>query len=47
MSKGKAKKHSAASMNKKSKESTENKGGGKAGAKDRKGGKAGHSKFKW
>ena len=44
---GKAKptKHTAKELAKKAAEATTNKGGGKAGIDDRKGGKAGHSKF--
>eukprot|EP00976_Prorocentrum_cordatum_P095707 1190277-Prorocentrum_minimum.AAC.8 len=45
---GKAKptKHTAKEINKKVAEATTNKGGGKAGAADRKGGAAGHAKYK-
>ena len=45
---GKAKptKHSAKEIAKKVGEATTNKGGGKAGLADRKGGAAGHAKFK-
>ena len=44
---GKAKptKHTAKELAGKFKDATQNKGGGKAGVADRKGGKAGHSKF--
>jgi hypothetical protein len=45
---GKAKptKHTTAEINRKVAEATTNKGGGAAGLADRKGGSAGHSKFK-
>lgn len=43
--KAKPKKHTAKELAGKFKDATQNKGGGKAGAADRKGGKAGHSKF--
>lgn len=45
---GKAKptKHTAKEINKKIAEASTNKGGGKAGLKDRQGGAAGHAKFK-
>jgi len=44
--KAKPKKHTAKEMAKKAKFANQNKGGGKAGAADRKGGKAGHAKLK-
>ena len=44
--KAKPKKHTAKEMAKKAKNANMNKGGGKAGAADRKGGKAGHAKLK-
>mmetsp|Transcript_22153 Transcript_22153/g.31017 ORF Transcript_22153/g.31017 Transcript_22153/m.31017 type:complete len:181 (+) Transcript_22153:203-745(+) len=43
--KGKENKHSKAELAAKLKAATQNKGGGKEGLKDRKGGEAGHSKF--
>jgi hypothetical protein len=45
MGKAKPAKHTAAELAKKAKESTTNKGGGKEGLADRKGGKAGHAKY--
>eukprot|EP01002_Notosolenus_urceolatus_P014423 NODE_5901_length_667_cov_43.543689_g4994_i0.p2 GENE.NODE_5901_length_667_cov_43.543689_g4994_i0~~NODE_5901_length_667_cov_43.543689_g4994_i0.p2 ORF type:complete len:103 (-),score=25.34 NODE_5901_length_667_cov_43.543689_g4994_i0:163-471(-) len=45
MGKAKPAKHTAAELARKTAEATTNKGGGKAGMEDRKGGKAGHSKF--
>mmetsp|Transcript_27025 Transcript_27025/g.45271 ORF Transcript_27025/g.45271 Transcript_27025/m.45271 type:complete len:108 (-) Transcript_27025:12-335(-) len=44
--KGVKTKHSAASLNAKIADALTNKGGGKAGVADRKGGVAGHAKFK-
>eukprot|EP00294_Goniomonas_avonlea_P017959 CAMPEP_0114555792 /NCGR_PEP_ID=MMETSP0114-20121206/8941_1 /TAXON_ID=31324 /ORGANISM="Goniomonas sp, Strain m" /LENGTH=101 /DNA_ID=CAMNT_0001740947 /DNA_START=50 /DNA_END=355 /DNA_ORIENTATION=+ len=43
--KAKPKKHTASEIARKTAEATQNKGGGAAGAQDRQGGKAGHSKF--
>lgn len=45
MAKAKQTKHTAAEIKAKAKASTENKGGGKAGLQDRKGGAVGHAKY--
>uniref|UniRef100_A0A061RGX5 C2H2-type domain-containing protein n=1 Tax=Tetraselmis sp. GSL018 TaxID=582737 RepID=A0A061RGX5_9CHLO len=46
MGKAKPAKHTTKEINKKISDATTNKGGGKAGYEDRKGGKAGHAKYR-
>ena len=46
MGKAKPAKHTSAELKNKAFESTVNRGGGKAGLADRKGGAAGHAKYK-
>lgn len=46
MGKAKPAKHTAAELARKAKDATQNKGGGKAGLIDRKGGSAGHQRYR-